>query len=64
VNAGRQLEQNITATSSTDPVRRLEDMPLEEIEKYREHYEKLAMTAREKLRGGHADTGTPEITIR
>lgn len=41
----------------------LEDMSLEEIETFRTHYEKLAMTAREKLRRGQPDTGTPEITI-
>ncbi|MEP6959796.1 MAG: low affinity iron permease family protein [Nitrospirota bacterium] len=41
----------------------LEDMSLEEIEQYRAHYEKLATTAREKLKHGQADTGTPEITI-
>jgi hypothetical protein len=41
----------------------LEDMSLEEIEQFRAHYEKLAMMAREKLRRGQADTGTPAITI-
>lgn len=41
----------------------LEDMSLEEIETFRAHYEKLAMTAREKLRRGQSDTGTPEIII-
>lgn len=41
----------------------LEDMSLEEIETFRTHYEKLAMTAREKLRRGQPDTGTPEISI-
>ncbi len=41
----------------------LEDMSLEEIETFRTHYEKLAVTAREKLRKGQADTSTPTITI-
>ena len=41
----------------------LEDMSLEKIEKFRTHNEKLAVTAREILRQGQADTGTPEITI-
>jgi low affinity Fe/Cu permease len=60
-----KLDELIRSTSGAHNVMlTVEDMPLEEIEKYREHYEKLAMTAREKLRGGHADTGTPEITIR
>lgn len=60
-----KLDELIRSTSGAHTVMlTVEDMPLEEIEKYREHYEKLAMTAREKLRGGHADTGTPEITIR
>jgi hypothetical protein len=38
-------------------------MSLEEIETFRTHYEKLAMTAREKLRRGQADTSIPAITI-
>ena len=42
----------------------LEDMSLEEIEQYRAHYEKLATTARERLKRGQADTGIPDITIR
>ena len=42
----------------------LEDLSLEEIETFRTHYEKLATTAREKLREGYADTGIPEIIIR
>ena len=41
----------------------LEDMSLEEIETFRTHYEKLAVTAREKLRQGQADTSIPAITI-
>ena len=41
----------------------LEDMSLEEIEAFRTHYEKLAMTAREKLRRGQDDNGIPAITI-
>ena len=41
----------------------LEDMSLEEIETFRTHYEKLAMTAREKLRRGQDDNGIPAITI-
>jgi low affinity Fe/Cu permease len=60
-----KLDELIRSTSGAHNVMlTLEDMPLEEIEKFRTHYEKLATTAREKLRGGHADTGTPEITIR
>jgi len=39
-------------------------MSLEEIETFRTHYERLALTAREKLRQGQADTGIPDITIR
>jgi low affinity Fe/Cu permease len=41
----------------------LEDLSLEEIETFRTYYEKLAMTAREKLRQGQADTSIPAITI-
>jgi low affinity Fe/Cu permease len=60
-----KLDELIRSTSGAHNVMlTLEDMPLEEIEKYREHYEKLATTAREKIRRGQADTGTPEITIR
>jgi hypothetical protein len=36
----------------------LEDMSLEELETFRTHYEKLAITAREKLRQGQADTAS------
>ena len=42
----------------------LEDMSLEDIEQYRAHYEKLAITARERLKRGQADTGIPDLTIR
>ena len=41
----------------------LEDLSLEEIQTFCTHDEKLAMTAREKLRRGHADTSSPAITI-
>src|SRR6266536_1364444 len=37
----------------------LEDMTLEDIERLRAHYEHLAVQAREKLRQGIADTGSP-----
>ena len=59
-----KLDELIRSTSGAHNVMlTLEDMSLEEIEKFRIHYEKLAMTAREKLRGGQADTSTPAITI-
>jgi low affinity Fe/Cu permease len=59
-----KLDELIRSTSGAHNVMlTLEDMSLEEIEKFRTHYEKLAMTAREKLRQGQADTGTPAITI-
>ncbi len=59
-----KLDELIRSTSGAHNVMlTVEDMSLEEIEKLRTHYEKLATTAREKLRGGHADTGIPEITI-
>jgi low affinity Fe/Cu permease len=41
----------------------LEDLSLEEIETFCTHYKKLAVTTREKLRGGQADTSSPAITI-
>jgi hypothetical protein len=41
----------------------LENLSLEEIETVRTHDEQLALTARDKLRRGQADTGTPAITI-
>jgi low affinity Fe/Cu permease len=60
-----KLDELIRSTSGAHNVMlTVEDLSLEEIEKLRTHYEKLATTAREKLRGGHADTSTPEITIR
>ena len=60
-----KLDELIRSTSGAHNVMlTLEDLSLEEIETFRTHYEKLAMTAREKLRGGYADTGTPEIIIR
>ena len=60
-----KLDELIRSTSGAHNVMlTLEDLSLEEIETFRTHYEKLATTAREKLRGGHADTGTPEIIIR
>ena len=59
-----KLDELIRSTSGAHNVMlTLEDMSLEEIEQFRAHYEKLAMTAREKLRRGQADTGTPAITI-
>ena len=60
-----KLDELIRSTSGAHNVMlTVEDLSLEEIEKFRTHYEQLATTAREKLRGGHADTGTPEIIIR
>ena len=60
-----KLDELIRSTSGAHNVMMtVEDLSLEEIEKFRTHYEQLATTAREKLRGGHADTGTPEIIIR
>lgn len=59
-----KLDELIRSTSGAHNVMlTLEDMSLEEIEKFRTHYERLAMTAREKLRQGQADTSTPAITI-
>jgi low affinity Fe/Cu permease len=59
-----KLDELIRSTSGAHNVMlTLEDLSLEEIEKFRAHYEKLAMAAREKLRRGQADTGTPAITI-
>ena len=59
-----KLDELIRSTSGAHNVMlTLEDMSLEEIETFRTHYEKLAMTAREKLRRGQADTSTPAITI-
>jgi low affinity Fe/Cu permease len=59
-----KLDELIRSTSGAHNVMlTLEDMSLEEIETFRTHYEKLATTAREKLRRGQADTGTPAVTI-
>lgn len=59
-----KLDEMIRSTSGAHNVMlTLEDMSLEEIEKLRTHYEKLATTAREKLRRGQADTGIHDITI-
>ena len=60
-----KLDELIRSTKGAHNVMlTVEDLSLEEIEKLRTHYENLATTAREKLRGGRADTSTPEITIR
>ena len=59
-----KLDELIRSTSGAHNVMlTLEDLSLEEIEAFRTHYEKLAMTAREKLRRGQADTSIPVITI-
>jgi low affinity Fe/Cu permease len=59
-----KLDELIRSTSGAHNVMlTLEDMSLEEIETFRTHYEKLALTARDKLRRGQADTGIPAITI-
>lgn len=59
-----KLDELIRSTSGAHNVMlTLEDLSLEEIETFRTHYEKLAATAREKLRGGQADTGIPAIRI-
>ena len=59
-----KLDELIRSTSGAHNVMlTLEDMSLEEIETFRTHYEKLALAAREKLRRGQADTGTPAVTI-
>jgi low affinity Fe/Cu permease len=59
-----KLDELIRSTSGVHNVMlTLEDLSLKEIETFRTHYEKLAMTAREKLRRGQADTSIPSITI-
>ena len=59
-----KLDEMIRSTSGAHNVMlTLEDMSLDEIEQFRTHYEKLATTAREKLRRGQADTGIPDITM-
>ena len=59
-----KLDEMIRSTSGAHNVMlTIEDMSLDEIEKLRTHYEKLATTAREKLRSGQADTGIHDITI-
>jgi low affinity Fe/Cu permease len=59
-----KLDELTRSTSGAHNVMlKLEDMSLEEIERFRTHYEKLAMTAREKLGRGQADNGIPAITI-
>ena len=58
------LDELIRSTSGAHNVMHsLKDMSLEEIETFRTHYEKLAMTAREKLRRGQTDTSILAITI-
>jgi low affinity Fe/Cu permease len=59
-----KLDEMIRSTSGAHNVMlTLEDMSLDEIEQFRTHYEKLATRAREKMRYGQADTGTPNITM-
>jgi len=60
-----KLDELIRSTSGAHNVMlTLEDLSLEEIETFRTHHEKLAMTACEKLRRNQADTSIPAITIR
>ena len=42
----------------------LEELPVDELEQFRARYEDLARKAREDLRGGQLDTGTPEVANR
>jgi low affinity Fe/Cu permease len=59
-----KIDELIRSTGDAHNVRlTLKDMSLEEIETFRTHYENLAVTAREKLRRGQADTSIPAITI-
>ena len=59
-----KFDELIRSTSGAHNVMlKLEEMTLEEIETFCTHYEKLAVTAREKLRRGQADTSIPAITI-
>jgi low affinity Fe/Cu permease len=39
----------------------LEELPDEDLERFRERYQKLARKARQDLDGGALDTGTPDI---
>ena len=39
----------------------MEELSLEDLDKIRDRYEELARDAREQLRKGHRDTGTPEL---
>jgi low affinity Fe/Cu permease len=39
----------------------LEELEEEELDRIRENYERLAAKAREKLRQGERDTGTPDV---
>ena len=54
-----KIDELIRSTSGAHNVM----LTLEEIETFRTHYENLAVTAREKLRRGQADTSIPAITI-
>ena len=59
-----KLDEMIRSTSGAHNIMlTLEDMTLDEIEQFRTHYERLATKAREKMRCGQADTGTPNITM-
>jgi low affinity Fe/Cu permease len=42
----------------------LEELPVDELERFRARYEDLARSAREDLRSGQLDTGTPEVADR
>ena len=59
-----KLDELTRSTSGAHNVMlKLEDLSLEAIETFRTHYEKLAMTVREKRRRGQAGNGIPVITI-
>jgi len=56
-----KLDELIRASSKAhNALLDLEELSVEELDAIRDRYEKLARDAREQLKKGHRDTGTPE----
>ena len=57
-----KVDELIRATQGAHlALRDIEELTDVELDRLRAHYEKLAQDARERLRKGEADTGTPEV---
>jgi low affinity Fe/Cu permease len=57
-----KLDELIRATQGAhNALLDLEELDEEQLDRYRQKYEQLAATARERLRSGRLDTGSPDV---